>query len=137
VAGLVGGVREVERRVRQAGEQARKRAAGRVPAAEYASDVPVREFALQLGRPALALDLVSTVRDRSIKRVDVRPTRRSATAAERLKGHFIFCQTELVGWHQREGVVRQGQVTTGHFRREIGKTLQRKVYMLRPRVREV
>jgi hypothetical protein len=98
-------LREVERGVRQAGKQAWKRATGCIPATIYASYVAIREFTLQLGGPALSLGLSSSVRDGSVDCVDIRTTRRCATTAESLEGYLVFCQAELVGWYQSEGVV--------------------------------
>jgi len=108
MAVLAGRMREIERGVRQAGKEAWKRAAGRIPAAIHAGYVPVCELALQLGYPALSLRLISSVRDGSFDCVDIQPTRRSAIATQSLERYLVFCQAELVGWYQGEGVVRCG-----------------------------
>ena len=140
VTGLAKGVRQIEGGVRQAGKQVWKRATRCIPAAIYASHVPICEFTLKLGGPTLSLGLISSVRDGSIDCVDIRTMRRSAIATESLEGQLFFCQAELVGRYQSEGVIRGGQVSISDIRglqAKIGKSLKYKVYMRGPRVREI
>jgi hypothetical protein len=88
---LANGLRQIERGVRQAGEQAWKRATRRIPAAIYASHVPICELTLQLGGPTLSLDLVSSIRNGSVDCIDIRATGRSATTTKSLEGYLVLC----------------------------------------------
>ena len=71
VSGVVHTLRDVELLVRQPGEQALDLSARRVPAAQCARDVAVRELTLERRRPALAIGLVASVEDSAVELVDV------------------------------------------------------------------
>ena len=71
VAVLTDRVRNIERGVWKARKQAWKRATCCIPIAIDAGDVPIGEFALQLGGPALSLDPNSSVHNGSVDCVDV------------------------------------------------------------------
>jgi hypothetical protein len=135
VPSLAKGVRQIERGIRQAGEQAWERATGCIPATIYASYVPICEFTLKLSSPALSLGLISPVRDGPIDCVDIRTRGRSLIATESLERQLCFCKAKLVGRYQSEGVIRGGEVSISDIRRlqlKIGKSLKYKVYMRRP-----
>jgi len=132
--------RHVQRGIREAGEQAGDRPAGRVPAAEHARHVPIRDLPLERARPAFVLpSRVPAVNGGPVQGVYVAPDWYGIIGCGHLRRELILREAEVIRWEEvpRVVVLRSGYRGIRDIGGYIGQCLESKEDMRWPRVREI